>query len=99
MTEELKPCPFCGGDANVIQFSSNEFVQCKSCKAASDDTNGIRKWDTRAQPKYKRVDLEVMKEPPTAVRIAEYTQGYGDGFNRAIDYIKSKYGDLYVEVK
>ena len=55
--------------------------------------------DAHLAPKMKRVDLDDMKEPVTAVRIAEYTQGYGDGYNRAIDDIKSKYGDIYVEVK
>jgi len=46
--EKLKPCPFCGGEAETITFSSNEFVQCKMCKASSDDSGGIRKWNTRA---------------------------------------------------
>ena len=55
--------------------------------------------DAHLAPKMKRVDLDDMKEPVTAVRIAEYTQGYGDGYNRAIDDIKSKYGDIYAEVK
>jgi hypothetical protein len=56
-------------------------------------------YPNKRPPKYKRVDLDIMKEPATAVRIAEYTQGYGDGYNRAIDDIKSKYGDLFIEIK
>lgn len=45
----------------------------------------------RAQQKYKRVDLF---EIPDNLTEHEYP-----GYARAIDDIKSKYGDLYVEVK
>jgi hypothetical protein len=31
-----------------------------------------------------------MKEPSTAVRLGDYTKGYGDGFNAAIDAILEK---------
>ena len=31
--------------------------------------------------------LRGMKEPETAIRIEEYTKGYGDGYNKAIDNI------------
>lgn len=48
---------------------------------------------TRAQPKYKRVDLDAMKGSHS---------GYGSectSYNRAIDDIKSKYGDLWVVIE
>ena len=50
--------------------------------------------ELRAQPKYKLVDLNhagrlFMEDKP----------GYKDGYNRAIDDIKSKYGDLYVVIR
>lgn len=48
---------------------------------------------TRAQPKYKRVDLDSMKGSHSGYG-SEYTS-----YNAAIDDIKSKHGDLYVEVK
>ena len=48
-----------------------------------------------AQPKYKRVDLDEMKYDPDE---ALGNEGWW-GNNRAIDGIKSKYGDLYVQVK
>ena len=36
MSEELKPCPFCGGEAEVRQYISTlYFVQCQRCKATS----------------------------------------------------------------
>ena len=34
MTAELKPCPFCGGDAEFVQYSPLQWsVECTSCKA------------------------------------------------------------------
>lgn len=32
MTEELKECPFCGGEAEV----NKNYVKCKSCFARTD---------------------------------------------------------------
>lgn len=48
----------------------------------------------RAQPKYKRVDLN-----HAGCLFMEGKPGYKDGYNRAIDDIKSEYGDLYVLTK
>ena len=57
----------------------------------------------RTQPKYKRVDLDILKRirPIRDRANGVYSSGSYevDGYNMAIDDIKSKYGDLYVEVK
>lgn len=29
----LKPCPFCGGEAQLVMNGWKAFVQCKRCKA------------------------------------------------------------------
>lgn len=55
MTEELKPCPFCGDDdIEIIEISEcyDEFeVQCQNCGACSDweNTKGavIGLWNLR----------------------------------------------------
>lgn len=51
----------------------------------------------RSQPKYKRVDLENMR--CMGVFTSNLGSNFTRGYNAAIDDIKSKYGDLYVEVK
>lgn len=34
MSEKLKPCPFCGGEANLyVQMSVDGFVECRECVA------------------------------------------------------------------
>jgi len=56
MTEELKPCPHCGGiDSIAIQQSiTNEYdrvvwtVYCKSCDIASEnEKEAIKRWNRR----------------------------------------------------
>jgi uncharacterized C2H2 Zn-finger protein len=103
MTEELLPCPFCDKQAMEASFKelygipmSAAFRQWDNEKIAQ---NFIRGWKAaRAKPKYKRVDLEEMfmkqdDERNDALSIIMNT------YNTAIDDIKSKYGDLFVEVK
>ena len=31
MNEELKPCPFCGGIAELHEYSNDFFVKCTCC--------------------------------------------------------------------
>lgn len=33
MTEELKPCPFCSGQAHMEEYITEIFVKCESCPA------------------------------------------------------------------
>lgn len=44
---ELKPCPFCGGEAAGAIVDGVEFVECTSCQASITSDSGTT-WNTRA---------------------------------------------------
>lgn len=52
MSEELKPCPFCGGKNIHIWNTNTPYVQCYDCLAstACGNTNeeAIKIWNRRA---------------------------------------------------
>lgn len=54
MTENLKPCPFCGGEAKMIEAMNEAWVSClnEDCRASSLMTptseRAAEKWNTRA---------------------------------------------------
>lgn len=49
--EELKKCPFCGGEAEVVGGNPHYWVFCKTCDVESGQSatieGAIRKWNTR----------------------------------------------------
>ena len=55
MSEELKPCPFCGGKGCQESYEENGwiifYVECESCGAStssgSEFDEAIEKWNTR----------------------------------------------------
>lgn len=52
MNDELKPCPFCGGPAEIISGPPGcHYIRCQCCHASTDDRGydrAIRSWNTRA---------------------------------------------------
>lgn len=53
MNEKLKPCPFCGGQAVLVDISYPYWVSCSMCNARinskTEDRDGaIRAWNSRA---------------------------------------------------
>ena len=58
MTDELKGCPFCGGEAEINQGgSANWWIQCKICsimgERESTKERAIAAWNTRISKKEK----------------------------------------------
>ena len=63
MSEELKPCPFCGGEADIRWHQSDCFVvSCTVCCAEGPPASGdemqaaIAAWNTRAEPEAAPVE-------------------------------------------
>lgn len=62
VSEELKPCPFCGGNAQKVKSSGRWgwFVSC-SCAAvgpsADSKEEAIAAWNRRVEPKQGRLWL------------------------------------------
>lgn len=56
MEQELKPCPFCSGPAELIQTPMSEYiVRCENCwaqtgRGVGDPGHAIAAWNTRPQP-------------------------------------------------
>lgn len=60
MADDLKPCPFCGGDAERIEFIGGEnegrdVISCTQCQASSrvgfyNEENLVSAWNTRPAP-------------------------------------------------
>ena len=52
MANELKPCPFCGGDA-VIEGDTYQWIVCNNCGAETmgneDIEVVIERWNRRAE--------------------------------------------------
>lgn len=75
MSEELKPCPFCGSaectqmpdiEENISWLTGQKIynVKCTNCGAKGSDqwlerSKAIEEWNTRAEPDYKAIAEEM----------------------------------------
>ena len=57
MREELKPCPFCGGNAEAVHEIDDLWatVECTGCGASVD---GIAAWNARAERTCRNASLD-----------------------------------------
>ena len=79
MTSELKPCPFCGGEAEIERYGCTRFstaYRCQDCGCSletSETFNHGREWNTRAAPVVPEL---VRYEPDYAVDFRSVTTAY-----------------------
>lgn len=102
MSEELKPCPFCGGKNMRIWNTSTPWVSCDDCLAntAYGETKeeAIEQWNRRAdklegQPTAYDVDkvVEQLETEGSKIEIQyenNYEKGLLDGIGKAIEIVK-----------
>lgn len=68
MTEQLKPCPFCGGHAEISQRgdrSKSTIYNCMDCACILETGEAINhgsRWNTRAQDDKLRIAVDALKE-------------------------------------
>ena len=61
MSEELKPCPFCGSEAEMLNYSENEWlVRCPACDGMVErwretEAEAIEQWNRRANDCLDRI--------------------------------------------
>ena len=60
--EKLKPCPFCGGEAEIVMSGGDRRVDCKKCGARSDwydtEAEAIAAWNRRVCVKQNAEKLD-----------------------------------------
>ena len=62
MSEELKTCPFCGGEAEITKWHEGYFVECREQRcggtigAYKTEAGAIGAWNTRAERTCRAVD-------------------------------------------
>lgn len=67
MSEDLKRCPFCGGEAKITRpLAEGAEVCCKTCRATTwmcyPEERAIKRWNTRPEEERLKAENERLKE-------------------------------------
>ncbi len=92
---ELKPCPFCGGEASLITGDECAYVQCLDVKMhrgpfIDGDNDAVSE---AAAAWNRRADLAAAIEPQPDPRTADYEQAYQYALTLADALIAKHYPD------
>lgn len=98
MTNELKPCPFCGGEAKCIEYYGLHHVVCFDCHISGRDSQSIETaqeaWNTRPleDAKDKRIKeleqkLEIARE---ALKVYAPFGKFGEKASKALNLIENE---------
>ena len=96
MSNEIKPCPCCGSEAEMVVLDHEAFIiQCKECMVGTqiiDDSNKVfSDWNNRASPwiplKDKMPDYDKFVLFLDSQGHAHYDFIYDEGFER----VKNRY--------
>ena len=67
MSDELKPCPFCGGEAKLEETNYlGVFVRCLKCGTKTtyrlSSSLAVKIWNSRTQPEFTPDELDVIRK-------------------------------------
>jgi Lar family restriction alleviation protein len=96
MSDELKPCPFCGGAPAEIIFpeecNGNHLVRCTACGLAVDGAHSVaeavRRWNTRPIEDELRADATLWRDHVGQRQAMHYTWAIME------DEAKTFFGDV-----
>ena len=93
--DQLKPCPFCGGEAEIKEDGYT--IECQECYITRSGLDVIPNWNTRCDTTIDKV-LEIVKEARQEVDKLGEDDLYGIGVLRIIiDKFEQKIEELREE--